>query len=123
MTTGAERRELAAFLRSRRRRRSPADAGLVTGRRRSPGLRREDVAALAGVSVTWCSWLEQARDINPSEQVLGSLARALALDEAQTAHLFRLAGTGRRSASSAVVRTCRRRTGCCWTSSIRAPRW
>lgn len=48
MTTEAERRELAAFLRSRRRRRSPADAGLVTGRRRSPGLRREDVAALAG---------------------------------------------------------------------------
>lgn len=92
MTTEAERRELAAFLRSRRRRRSPADAGLVTGRRRSPGLRREDVAALAGVSVTWDSWLEQARDINPSEQVLGSLARALALDEAETAHLFRLAG-------------------------------
>lgn len=92
MTTEDERRELAAFLRSRRRRRSPAEAGLITGRRRSPGLRREDVAALAGVSVTWYAWLEQARDINPSEQVLGSLARALALDETETAHLFRLAG-------------------------------
>ena len=55
-------------------------------------MRREDVAALAGVSVTWYTWLEQARDIRPSEQVLGSLARALGLDDAETAHLFRLAG-------------------------------
>lgn len=92
MTTRVEREEFAAFLRSRRRRRSPSDAGLITGRRRTPGLRREDVAALAGVSVTWYAWLEQARDIRPSDQVLASLARALALDDAETAHLFRLAG-------------------------------
>ena len=92
MSREAERDELAAFLRSRRRRRSPEAAGLVTGRRRTPGLRREDVAALAGVSVTWYTWLEQARDIRPSEQVLASLARALDLDAAETAHLFRLAG-------------------------------
>lgn len=88
----AEREELAAFLRTRRRRRSPVDAGLVAGRRRTPGLRREDVATLAGVSVTWYTWLEQGRDIRPSEQVLSSLARALDLDTAETAHLFRLAG-------------------------------
>lgn len=64
----------------------------MAGRRRTPGLRREDVAALAGVSVTWYTWLEQARDIRPSEQVLANLARALDLDTAETAHLFRLAG-------------------------------
>src|SRR5207245_2535327 len=60
----ARRRELAAFLRSRRARLTPDDVGLTPGRRRrTPGLRREEVADLAGVGVTWYTWLEQGRDI------------------------------------------------------------
>ncbi len=70
------REQLAAFLRSRRERLAPVDAGLVAGpRRRTPGLRREEVAQLSGVSVTWYTWLEQARDITVSRQVLDSLSR------------------------------------------------
>ncbi|MFD0384496.1 helix-turn-helix transcriptional regulator [Streptomyces stramineus] len=61
-------------------------------RRRTPGLRREEVAQLSGVSVTWYTWLEQARDISVSRQVLESLARALMLDAAERRHLFALAG-------------------------------
>ncbi|MET7487564.1 helix-turn-helix transcriptional regulator [Streptomyces sp. NPDC005538] len=92
LTTGDRRRELAEFLRSRRARRTPAEAGLPTfGRRRTPGLRREEVATLAGVSITWYTWLEQARDIRVSRQILGSLATALGLDEVERVHLFRLA--------------------------------
>ncbi|KAA2261921.1 helix-turn-helix domain-containing protein [Solihabitans fulvus] len=91
-TTERQRRELAAFLRSRRERRDPVDFGLVPGRRRTPGLRREEVATLASVSITWYSWLEQARDIRVSADVLASLARALHLDPAETEHLYQLAG-------------------------------
>ncbi|GAA4995108.1 helix-turn-helix transcriptional regulator [Kitasatospora paranensis] len=61
-------------------------------RRRTPGLRREELAVLAGVGVTWYTWLEQGRDINPSPEVLSGLARTLRPDEAETAYLFRLAG-------------------------------
>jgi transcriptional regulator with XRE-family HTH domain len=87
------RRELAAFLRSRRERLTPHQVGLpITGRRRTPGLRREEVAQLAGVGVTWYTWLEQGRDIRPSEQVLGAVARTLQLDPYESAHLFTLAG-------------------------------
>jgi transcriptional regulator with XRE-family HTH domain len=87
------RRELAAFLRSRRERLTPHRVGLpITGRRRTPGLRREEVAQLAGVGVTWYTWLEQGRDIRPSEQVLGAVARTLQLDPYESAHLFTLAG-------------------------------
>ncbi|MFH8346368.1 helix-turn-helix transcriptional regulator [Streptomyces sp. NPDC018045] len=87
------RRVLAAFLRSRRARVAPADAGLPAGpRRRTPGLRREEVATLSGVSVTWYTWLEQARDITVSRQVLHSLARVLRLTPAEVRHLFALAG-------------------------------
>jgi transcriptional regulator with XRE-family HTH domain len=86
------RRELAAFLRSRRERISPEEAGLPPApRRRTPGLRREEVATLAGVGVTWYTWLEQGRDINASPQVLGAVARTLALDPHEREHLFRLA--------------------------------
>lgn len=94
MTTSEQRRELAEFIRSRRERRRPEDAGLpVAGhRRRTPGLRREEVATLAGLSITWYTWLEQAREINVSRQVLGSLAPALGLDPVERDHLFRLAG-------------------------------
>ncbi|MFI6443652.1 helix-turn-helix transcriptional regulator [Kitasatospora sp. NPDC050543] len=87
------RRDLAAFLRSRRERISPEQVGLpVTGRRRTPGLRREEVAQLAAVGVTWYTWLEQSRDIQVSTQVLDAVARALLLDPSERAHLFVLAG-------------------------------
>ncbi len=89
----ARRQELAAFLRSRRDRLSPEAVGLPSyGRRRAPGLRREEVAQLAGVGVTWYTWLEQGRPINVSEQVLGATARALQLNSAETSHLYTLAG-------------------------------
>ena len=87
------RTELAAFLRSRRERITPADVGMPPGfRRRTPGLRREEVAQLAGVGVTWYTWLEQGRPINVSVQVLDSVARTLRLDATERGHLHRLAG-------------------------------
>ena len=89
---GSRRAELAAFLRSRRERITPEQAGLAPGlRRRTPGLRREEVAQLAGVGVTWYTWLEQGRPINASAQVLGAVARTLRLDQAEREHLYRLA--------------------------------
>lgn len=85
-------RELAEFLRSRRARLAPEEVGLPRGiRRRTPGLRRGEVAQLAGVSLEWYTWLEQGRDINVSGQVLESLARVLQLDANERAHLFVLA--------------------------------
>ncbi|HTW21361.1 MAG TPA: helix-turn-helix transcriptional regulator [Mycobacteriales bacterium] len=88
------RRELAAFLRSRRERLSPDQLELPShGRRRTPGLRREEVAQHAGVGVTWYTWLEQARDIHVSEQVLDAIARTLLLDPHERSHLFTLAGS------------------------------
>src|SRR5919202_1780324 len=84
--------ELAAFLRSRRARVSPEQVGLPRGtRRRTPGLRREEVALLAGVSLEWYSWLEQGRDITVSVQLLESLVRALQLNSNERTHLFLLA--------------------------------
>ncbi|MCW8118883.1 MULTISPECIES: helix-turn-helix transcriptional regulator [Streptomyces violaceoruber group] len=94
--TGSEirRHELAAFLRSRRERIAPEQVGLPRGRRRrTPGLRREEVAQLSAVGVTWYTWLEQARDIQVSVQVLDALARTLLLDPTERAHLFQLAGS------------------------------
>jgi MmyB-like transcription regulator ligand binding domain/Helix-turn-helix domain len=93
------RRELAGFLRSRRERIAPEQVGLPPAtRRRTPGLRREEVAILAGVGVTWYTWLEQGRDINASPQVLDAVSRTLLLDPHEREHLFRLAdvpdGTG-----------------------------
>ena len=83
--------ELADFLRSRRARLSPEEVGLPRGtRRRTPGLRREEVAMLAGVSPEWYTWLEQGRDINVSMQVLDSLARVLQLDANERQHLYLL---------------------------------
>ena len=87
------RTELADFLRTRRERLSPDDVGLPSGgRRRTPGLRREEVALLAGVGVTWYTWLEQGRDINASVQVLEAIARTLQMDSQERWHLFQLAG-------------------------------
>ncbi|QBR06341.1 XRE family transcriptional regulator [Streptomyces sp. S501] len=91
--TDVRRSELAGFLRSRRERITPEQVGLPRGpRRRTPGLRREEVAQLSAVGVTWYTWLEQARDIQVSPQVLDSLARALLLDRSERTHLFALAG-------------------------------
>jgi transcriptional regulator with XRE-family HTH domain len=71
---------------------SPESVGLQSnGRRRTPGLRREEVAQLAGVGLSWYTWLEQGRDIRPSAQVLDALARVLRLDRAERTHLFHLA--------------------------------
>jgi transcriptional regulator with XRE-family HTH domain len=91
-TASARRSELAAFLRARRERISPEDVGLPAGtRRRTSGLRREELAQLAGVGVTWYTWLEQGRPINASVQVLDAIAKVLRLDAIERAHLFRLA--------------------------------
>jgi transcriptional regulator with XRE-family HTH domain len=85
--------ELAACLRTWRDRLQPADAGLPAGgTRRAPGLRREEVAHLAGVSVDYLARLEQGRASSPSPSVLAPLARALRLSEDERAHLFRVAG-------------------------------
>ncbi len=86
------RRELGAFLRSRRARLLPADVGLPDwGVRRVPGLRREEVAQLANVGLTWYTWLEQGRQARPSAAVLTAIADALRLDGHEREHLFALA--------------------------------
>jgi transcriptional regulator with XRE-family HTH domain len=88
-----DRAALADFLRRRREALQPADVGLpVTARRRTPGLRREDVAALAAMSTDYYTRLEQQRGPQPSEQMLGSLARALRLTGDERDYLFLLAG-------------------------------
>ncbi|MCK8677613.1 helix-turn-helix domain-containing protein [Streptomyces lichenis] len=109
-TAGAE---LGAFLRAHRELLKPADVGLVpTARRRTPGLRREEVASLSGVGLAWYTWLEQGR-VTASRQVLEAVARALRLDAAGLRHALRLAGyhesaatagDGHRSALAAAVR-------------------
>ena len=86
------RSELAEFLRARRDAVTPEQVGLPRGPgRRIPGLRREEVAMLAGVSITWYTWLEQGRRINASPDVLSAIGRALRLDEAGADHLLGLA--------------------------------
>ena len=87
------RAELATFLRTRRNRLRPADVGLPGGgRRRTPGLRRQEVAELAGISVDYYIRLEQGRGPHPSRQVLSALGRALLLTADERVYLFRLAG-------------------------------
>ncbi|MEV5960848.1 helix-turn-helix transcriptional regulator [Kribbella sp. NPDC051952] len=86
------RGELGEFLKARRARVSPEDVGLPAGgRRRTPGLRREELAQLAGVGVTWYTWLEQGRPINASVQVLDAVAATLRLSSVEREHLYRLA--------------------------------
>ena len=98
------RGQLAAFLRSRRARLTPADVGLPAdsepGRRRTPGLRREEVAELSGVGVTWYTWLEQGRNITGLAQVIDALARALRLSADEHRHLRELAGLAAAPAAS-----------------------
>ena len=90
---GARRREFGEFLRSRRARLLPGDVGLSAGhRRRTPGLRREEVAHLAGVGTTWYTWLEQGRDVRASSEVLCALADALRLDRTERQYLLQLSG-------------------------------
>jgi transcriptional regulator with XRE-family HTH domain len=92
-TQSGSRSELADLLRSRRDRLTPADVGLPAGtRRRTAGLRREEVAQLAGMSTTYYTFLEQGRDVRPSRQVVTALASALRLSSAERAFLFQLAG-------------------------------
>src|SRR5580698_10087356 len=92
VNNAARRTELAEFLRSRRERITPEQAGFPPApRRRTPGLRREEVAQLAGVSVTWYTWLEQGRDMSLSPQALARLAMALRLGRAERAYMFELA--------------------------------
>ncbi|GAA5015193.1 helix-turn-helix domain-containing protein [Kitasatospora paranensis] len=92
MSTPATGQELGAFLRAHRELLKPADVGLTaTARRRTPGLRREEVASLSGVGLAWYTWLEQGR-VTASRQVLEAVARALRLDAAGLRHAMRLAG-------------------------------
>ncbi|MGW5121696.1 helix-turn-helix transcriptional regulator [Streptomyces noursei] len=99
MTTrlGAEseprRDDLRAFLRNRRARLTPQEVGLPPGgRRRTPGLRREEVASLAGIGLTWYTWLEQGRRITVTTSILDAVSGALRLNDTEQAHLYRLAG-------------------------------
>ena len=93
MNENERRLALADFLRKQRAHLSPADVGLPPGlRRRTPGLRREEVAQLANIGTSWYIWLEQGRNIHPSVQVLESLAQALRLTSNERRHLFLLAG-------------------------------
>jgi transcriptional regulator with XRE-family HTH domain len=97
-----QRAELKAFLRARRAALTPEAVGLPRGPRRlTPGLRREEVAHLAAVGVTWYTWLEQGRAINVSAAALTRIARALALDVTDVAYLFALAGVPRTEPSTA----------------------
>ena len=92
MDDNERRQALADFLRTRRDRISPFDVGLPQGsRRRTPGLRREEVAQLANIGTSWYIALEQGREVHPSEQVLESLSLALRLNTAERNHLFSLA--------------------------------
>ncbi len=86
------RKELATFLKNRRTRITPDEAGIATTtRRRTPGLRREEVAQRAAVGITWYTWLEQGRNITVSPQVLHGIARALQFNTIEQRHLFALA--------------------------------
>jgi transcriptional regulator with XRE-family HTH domain len=89
----ANRRELGDFVRSVRERLRPDDLGLArAGRRRTPGLRREEAAQLCGLSVTWYTWLEQGRDVSMSAAAIARLARGLKLSRTERAYVFDLAG-------------------------------
>jgi transcriptional regulator with XRE-family HTH domain len=92
MSTIEQRRAVGAFLRARRERLTPAEAGVhgAPSRRRTPGLRREEVALLCGLSPTWYTWLEQGRDVSMSPAALARIATALHLTAAERAYLFEL---------------------------------
>jgi transcriptional regulator with XRE-family HTH domain len=88
-----QRRALGDFVRAQRERTRPASLGLSPGsRRRTPGLRREELAQLCGLSTTWFTWIEQGRDVSVSPGALARLANALRLGRAERAYLFDVAG-------------------------------
>jgi transcriptional regulator with XRE-family HTH domain len=89
MLEADQRRLLGEFIRAHRERVRPRAA---TGRRRTSGLRREELAALAGISVTWCTWIEQGRAVQASPEALGRISQALSLSRAEHDYLFKLAG-------------------------------
>jgi transcriptional regulator with XRE-family HTH domain len=98
------RKEMREFLVAHRAAISPEAVGLPRGtRRRTPGLRREELATLAGVGVTWYTWLEQGRDIRPSAPTLERICRALRLTPIDTTYLFALAGVARSSAEGSTT--------------------
>src|SRR5246127_5022861 len=90
----AQENQLGGYLRDRRTKLDPASFGLPAGRRRTPGLRREEVAQRANISPTWYTWLEQGRGGAPSADVLERIGRALMLTDVEREHLF-LLGLGR----------------------------
>ncbi|MFD5544678.1 helix-turn-helix transcriptional regulator [Streptomyces sp. NPDC127079] len=95
MPTGRQLKELGQFLKARRGEVNPIEVGLpAAGVRRTPGLRREEVALLAGVGVSWYTWIEQGRAENVSAEVLAAISRVLNLDDAQRQYVWRLAGLG-----------------------------
>ena len=89
MLEADQRRLLGEFVRAHRERVRPR---APTGRRRTSGLRREELAALAGISVTWCTWIEQGRAVQASPEALGRISQALSLSRAEHDYLFKLAG-------------------------------
>lgn len=99
------REALSQFLRVRRSRSSLADSGLASsaGRRRTPGLRREEVAVLAGVGSSWYTWLEQGRNINVSEPVARAIGTALRLDDCEFNYFYRLLGISPRLRGTRVL--------------------
>jgi transcriptional regulator with XRE-family HTH domain len=107
MPPTARRAELKAFLRARRAARTPEAAGITPrGRRLTSGLRREELAAIAGVGLTWYTWLEQGREINVSSDMLRRVSRALMLSPSDEAYLFALAGVAldrKRKLDSAIT--------------------
>ena len=108
MLSDERRREIADFLKTRRMRRQPEELGLPRGRRRrTPGLRREEVAAAAGVSAEWYTWLEQAREVRPSAQVLTRIGEALRLEPRETRICSPWAGTRSRRVDPTCPRQCR----------------
>ena len=109
---------LSAFLRALRERQSPAEFGLAAGpRRRTPGLRREEVAQVCGLSVTWYTWIEQGRDVSVSASTLARLARGLRLSRAERSYLFEVAG--KRDTPSGRAAGMIHLRGC-WPASMRS---
>ena len=123
MTRPLKDNELGVFLRSRRQRISPAEAGLPAGNgvRRTPGLRREEVATLAGVSIDYYARLERGRERRPSMAVLDALAGVFGLDNAEWQHLHALAAhaTGNGTSRPAVPRSCVRETSLLLLEAVR----
>jgi transcriptional regulator with XRE-family HTH domain len=113
--------QLGEYLRARRARLTPADVGLPSGfgTRRTPGLRREELAAVAGLSIDYYIRLEQGKETNPSGPILDGLARALQLNDEEQSHLYALAN---QVAGGRLARQRRRRrsapaSGSCWRRS------